>query len=82
MNAKRKNFRDEEMQRICERWNAAHPVGTPVTLENDSGTLVDTKTRSEACVCESGYPVCFFEGISGYYLLARATAKPATEQTK
>jgi hypothetical protein len=79
MSAKRKNWRDEEMQRICERWNAANPVGTPVKLEKDSGALVDTKTRSEAYVCESGYPVCFFEGVSGYYLLARATPTSASE---
>lgn len=80
MSAKRKNWRDEEMQRICERWNAAHPVGTPVTVEKDGGALVDTKTRHEAYVCESGYPVIFLEGISGYYLLSRVTAKTGAEQ--
>ena len=63
----------------CENWNLKHPVGTAVMLQKDSGDPMPTKTRSEAYVCDSGYAVCFFEGVSGYYLLNRALATaPAT----
>lgn len=57
----------------AENWNLKHPVGTLVVLRKDSGENLQTKTRSEAYVCDSGYAVCFFEGVSGYYLLDRAT---------
>lgn len=67
-------------ERICDRWNAANPVGTAVKLQKDNGSVVETTTRSEAYVCNSGYPVCFFKGISGYYLLSRAT--PAQRDDK
>jgi hypothetical protein len=58
----------------CENWNLKHPVGTAVRLRKDSGEIKDTKTRSEAYVADSGHAVCFFEGVSGYYLLDRAEA--------
>lgn len=51
----------------AENWNLKHSVGTPVVLRKDSGENLETKTRSEAYVCDSGYVVCFFEGVSGYY---------------
>ena len=69
--------KQEESRRVAglevENWNLKHPVGTPVLLHKDSGD-VQTKTRSEAYVCDSGHAVCFFEGVSGYYLLNRAEA--------
>ena len=68
--------KQQEARRIAalesENWNLKHPVGTPVSLRKDNGETIETKTRSEAYVCESGYAVCFFEGVSGYYLLNRA----------
>ena len=57
----------------AENWNLKYPVGTPVRLQRDSGEVKETKTRSEAYVCESGYAVCFFEGVCGYYMLNRVT---------
>lgn len=68
--------KQQEARRIagleCENWNLKHPVGTAVMLAKDSGEVKETKTRSEAFVCNSGHAVCFFEGVSGYYLLDRA----------
>jgi hypothetical protein len=68
----------EEARRVAdleaENWNFKHPVGTMVKLKKDSGEEKITKTRSEAYVCDSGYAVCFFEDVSGYYLLNRAEA--------
>ena len=70
--------KQQEQRRIAaleaENWNFKHPVGTAVLLRKDSGEIKETKTRSEAYVSESGSAVCFFEGVSGYYLLNRATA--------
>ena len=63
----------------CENWNLKHPVGTAVTLKMDSGENRKTKTRTEAFVCDSGYAVCFFEGVSGYYLMNRALVETLTE---
>lgn len=60
-------------QRTCDDWNAAQPIGSPVWLTKDSGERVQTKTRSEAYICDAGYPVIFLEGVSGYYLLDRVT---------
>lgn len=57
----------------AENWNLKHPVGTPVVLRMDSGEKRETKTRSEAYVSYAGYAVCFFEGVSGHYLLSHAT---------
>lgn len=62
----------------AENWNLRHPIGTSVILHTDSRGDVRTNTRSAAYVCESGYAVCFFDGISGYYLINRAT--PFSEQ--
>lgn len=56
-----------------ENWNLKHPVGTMVILRKDSGELLRTKTRYPAYISDSGHAVCFFEGVSGYYMLDRAT---------
>lgn len=75
--------KEKERRRIaaleCENWNLKYPVGTTICLHRDSGVLTETKTRSEAYVCDSGHAVCFFEGVSGYYLLDRA--KPVNAET-
>ncbi len=71
--------KQQEARRVaaleCENWNLKHPVGQTVAVRKDSGETIHTKTRSEAFVCDSGYAVCFFEEISGYYLLNRAMAQ-------
>lgn len=56
-----------------ENWNLKYPVGTPVTLRLDSGNILMTRTRYPAYLAHSGHAVCFFEGVTGYYLLDRAT---------
>lgn len=74
---KANELRMAELQ--VENWNLKYPVGTPVDLLRDSGTVQATRTRYESYVCEAGYAVCLFENVSGYYLLDRAT--PRTEET-
>lgn len=62
---------------IVENWNLKHPVGISVKLRKDSGEVVETTTRYPAEVSASGHAVGWFVGVSGYYLLDRAT--PVTE---
>lgn len=57
----------------AENWNLKHPVGTAVILKRDSGVEQSTRTRSVAYVTDSGHAACFFEDVSGYYLLDCAT---------
>lgn len=78
------NRREQVSRRMAalevENWNLKHPVGTPVILLKDSGQRISTKTRSMAEVAASGHAVCWFEGVSGYYLLDRASAiQPESE---
>jgi hypothetical protein len=61
-------------ERECAQWNAAHEVGCDVVVARDSGEQHRGKTRSEAYVSNSGDPVIFVTGITGYYLLDRVTA--------
>lgn len=63
---------DEEVR----RWNVQHPIGTPVTVEMDSGELRTTMTRDVASVLSGHTAVIFVVGISGCYLLSRVKAIP------
>lgn len=74
-------IRAEEMRRQCDSWNTMHPVGSDVLLHRDNGETQRTRTRSEAYICESGYPVIFLEGVSGYYLLKRVERAYGPAQT-
>lgn len=63
-------------QRAVEKWNAAHAIGTPVTVRLDSGTTLDTTTRSEAWLMGGHSAMILLRGISGGYSLDCVTAKP------
>lgn len=69
------------MMADCVAWNNANPPGTEVLLKKDSGEEIRTKTRGDAYVCNSGYPVIFLEGVSGYYLLDRVRRAPSEERS-
>ncbi len=71
LRAKRKGLASKDAMHKCVEWNTTSQIGADVIVTKDSGEEVRTKTRGEAYVCESGYPVIFLEGISGYYLLDR-----------
>jgi hypothetical protein len=61
----------------CDRWNAAHPAGTPVRARRDDGSTTETRTRGKAFLCHSGEAVIFVEQIRGFYLLERiSTLEP------
>lgn len=59
--------------KFCADWNAKYPVGTEVVLKRDSDQEMRTKTRSAAYTSDSGYPVVFLEGVTGYYIMDRVT---------
>lgn len=61
------------LQRQCDEFNAACPVGHPVTVRKDAGQMVGTVTRSPAEVLSGHSAVIWLEGISGCYLLDRVT---------
>jgi hypothetical protein len=61
-------------QQAIERWNKKYPVGTPVTVRLDDGSVNETKTRSAAYVLSGHTAVIFVDGISGCYLLSRVAA--------
>jgi hypothetical protein len=65
--------------RAVAQWNALVPIGSPVSVEMDSGEIRATTTRSNAQMLGAepsrGYPghtaVIFLEGITGCYNLSR-----------
>ena len=69
-------------QRECDQWNVTNPVGTAVWLERDGGAIEETTTRTQAYVCDAGYPVIFLEGIRGYYLLSRVTLRRSPDSPR
>jgi hypothetical protein len=67
----------------CRKWNESHPIGTPVTVELDSGEIRATKTRSEAQMLgarpswnEPGHTaIIWLEHMGACVLLSRVRAK-------
>lgn len=51
---------------LIERFNKQFPVGTPLFLRKDSGT-VETVVKHEAELLGGHSPVAWFEGVSGSY---------------
>jgi hypothetical protein len=63
-----------QLQATCDKFNAAHPVGTAVTVQLDGGEVRETITTSEAQVLSGHSAVIWLKGISGCYLLERVTS--------
>lgn len=68
------------LERICDRWNTRHPIGTPVVVKRDGGQTISTRTRSAAQVLGGHTAVIWVEGISGCYALDRVSALRAETQ--
>ena len=58
------------MKRVAE-FNEKYPVGTMGELTLDGGEQIQTEVRHHAVVNNAGDPVCWFKGVTGYYLLDR-----------
>ena len=69
--------------RAVAQWNALVPIGSPVSVEMDSGEIRATTTRSNAQMlgaepsrgCPGHTAVIFLEGITGCYNLSRVRPK-------
>ena len=59
----------------AEYWNDTHPIGQPIALTEDDGSLTYTQTRSHAWLLGSGVPVVKVDGKTGGYLLSRIKAR-------
>ena len=66
--------KDYAPQAACDRFNAANPIGTSVTVQLDGcDELFKTVTRSAAQVLSGHSAVIWLESVSGCYLLDRVT---------
>jgi hypothetical protein len=69
--------------KLQRQWNALYPVGTPVTVELDSGEIASTTTRSDAQMLgadlvrnDPGHTVVIWlEGFPTCYALSRVRPK-------
>ena len=68
-----------KFQAACDKFNAAHQVGTAVSVELDGGEVRETITVSEAQVLSGHTAVIWLDGISGCYDLERVTALKAAK---
>lgn len=68
-----------QLQRECDKWNAANTVGTPVSFENviGDGETHRGKSVSEAQVLSGHSAVIWLEGYSGCVMLSHCTAVAA-----
>ena len=69
--------------KLVRQWNALYPIGTPVTVELDSGEIQATTTRSPAQMLgaepsrnDPGHTAAIWlEGVEGCYALSRVRPK-------
>jgi hypothetical protein len=59
----------KQQQKLCDAWNAKHPVGTQVTVKLDSGETKETTTTTEAQLLSGHTAVIWLEDVSGCYCL-------------
>lgn len=72
--------------KLCRQWNTLYPIGTPVTVELDSGEIVSTSTRSDAQMLgaepsrnDSGHTaVIWLKEFPACYALSRVRPKGGT----
>jgi hypothetical protein len=56
-----------QLEHVCDRWNARHPVGTPVIYHPVIGEKAgrSTKTTMPASILSGHSAVLFVEGVAG-----------------
>jgi hypothetical protein len=64
-------LKEGEVKLMVDSWNAHYAVPMSVRVLLDDGSFRKTKTRSEAWVPASGWPLVQVEGIGGGYSLFR-----------
>ncbi len=63
----------KRLQREVDAFNAKCPVGSAVKVKQDDGSFIHTTVRHEATILGGHTAVGWFKGISGCYLLERAS---------
>lgn len=61
----------DELQQQVDSWNAMVPVGTPVNVRMDDGSIRQLKTTSKAWLMGGHSAVILLDGIYGGFSLAR-----------
>lgn len=56
-----------------ENWNQTVPLGCPVKVKLDDGSVKESWTTSRAQMLGGHTAVIFLKGISGCYMLSRCT---------
>jgi len=76
----KRSLSQAKLQKQVDDFNARFPLGAPVMLQKDFAPApILTKVRHPAYVLSGHSAVAFFEGITGCYLVDRASA-PTKEQ--
>ena len=67
----------EHDQQIIDEFNRVFPVGSECVYWSSlpMGPSKATRIRHEAFIADSGHPVCFVEGVSGYVSIFLITRK-------
>lgn len=73
---KRATAKLAKLQKQCDAWNAANPVGCNVVLTKDNGEQFPTKTRTDAHVLSGHSAVIWLNGVRGCYALDRVKRMP------
>lgn len=63
----------ESQTRAVHEWNAPHNVGKTVRVRRDDGSVLTTKTRSQAWLLGGHTAVILVDGIAGAFALDRVT---------
>ena len=58
-----------------QEWNDTYPIGQPIALTEDDGSLTYTQTRSKAWELGNGQAVINVDGKSGGYDFDRIKAR-------
>lgn len=63
----------KQLQEAVDKFNEEYPVGSHVNLLMDDGVTVQTTVSHEATIIGGHSAVGWFDGISGCYMLSRAS---------
>lgn len=76
--SKREKARRYDSQLIIEKFNELYPVGSKCPMRSTNHKSYEYKeevVKHEAFMSNSGDPVAFFEGKSGYYAIEEGFVK-------
>lgn len=59
----------------CEKWNEQNPVGVPVKVQKDNGTVHNGVVKYPAQMLSGHTAVVWVTGITGCYALERVTPR-------